>query len=308
MRFFVFFGGRNSYGSAGKITKNMLHYRKPGKGGAGNRMTKQIYSRNAAYQKFEVLKTNRHKRYKYYEFFVEGVRGINQAVENGWQIASFLYDGKRKLSGWAETLLQAVDTEVNYELTAELMEELSSKEDGSELLAVVKMRQDNPDAVPLSANPLLAVFDRPSNKGNLGTIIRSCDAFGLDALLLTGHAVDLYDPDVISSSMGSFFHMPVIRISDNGTLFDFIEKVRGLHANLQVVGTTAHSETRLDGIDFTRPTVLMIGNETDGLNRTLKQSCDVLAAIPMAESSSATSFNVGCAATVCFYEAVRQRI
>ena len=59
--------------------------------------TERVYTRSATYQKFEVLKTNRNKRYKYGEFFVEGVRNINNAVENGWEIVSFLYDGDRKL-------------------------------------------------------------------------------------------------------------------------------------------------------------------------------------------------------------------
>lgn len=270
-------------------------------------MTKNIYSQNAAYQKFEVLKSNRNKRYKYREFFVEGVRNINQSVENGWKIASFLYDGKRKLSNWAEKMLRTVETETNYELTPELMAGLSGKEDTSELLAVVKMRSDSPEDICLSENPFIVVFDRPSNKGNLGTVIRSCDAFGIDALIVTGHAVDLYDPDVISSSMGSFFHLPVIRVSDNKSLFSYMDEVRRVHGNLRIVGTTAHSEKPVTEVDFTEPLVLMIGNETDGLNRTFKQYCDVLATIPMGNASSATSFNVGCAATVFLYEAARQR-
>ena len=75
--------------------------------------TERVYTRSATYQKFEVLKTNRNKRYKYGEFFVEGVRNINNAVENGWEIVSFLYDGDRKLSDWARDKLAAVRTQVN---------------------------------------------------------------------------------------------------------------------------------------------------------------------------------------------------
>ena len=93
--------------------------------------------------------------------------------------------------------------------------ELSSKEDTSELLAIVKIREDSFEQIPLSTNPVLALFDRPSNKGNLGTILRSCDALGINSLIITGHAIDLYDPDVIVSTMGSFFHIPAIRIADN---------------------------------------------------------------------------------------------
>ena len=141
--------------------------------------TEQVYTRSATFQKFEVLKTNRNKRYKYGEFFVEGVRNINNAVENGWQIVSFLYDGNRKLSDWAKDKLARVRTQVNYALSGELLAALSSKEDTSELLAVIKMRDDDFERIPLSENPLIALFDRPSNHGNLGTILRSCDALGV---------------------------------------------------------------------------------------------------------------------------------
>ncbi len=267
----------------------------------------KIFSKNATYQKFEVLKTNRNKRYKYFEFFVEGVRNINEAVKNNWQIVSFLYTKDKPLSGWAQNLLHAVATKINYELPEGLMVDLSSKTDTSELLAIVKMQPDDFSRLPVTKNPLFALFDRPSNKGNLGTIIRSCDAMGIDGLILTGHAVDLYDPDVVVSTMGSFFHVPVIRIPDNEQVFAWIAQMKESHPQFQVVGTTAHKEKNITGVDLKRPTLLMIGNETEGLCRAFKESCDVLATIPMSGSSSASSLNVACAATVLFYEAARQR-
>ncbi len=269
--------------------------------------TEKINSKSATYQKFEVLKTNRNKRFKYGEFFVEGVRNINNAVANGWQIVSFLYDADRKLSDWAKDKLNTVKTEVNYALRSDLLAELSSKEDTSELLAVIKMKNDDFSRIKLSDAPLIALFDRPSNHGNLGTILRSCDALGVDGLIITGHAVDLYDPDVVSSTMGSFFCVPAIRIADNDTVFRLIEDLRAKYPGFQVVGTTAHNETQLFEVDFTKPTMLMIGNETEGLRRIYKEQSDILTTIPMDPNGSASSFNVACAATVMFYEAVRQR-
>lgn len=267
----------------------------------------KVYTKNADYQKFEVLKTNRNKRYRYFEFFVEGVRNINEAIQNGWVFSSFLYTPDKPLSGWAKDILLNVKTDVNYELPEGLMKELSGKTDTSELLAVVKMREDSLMRLPHGENPLFALFDRPSNKGNLGTIIRSCDAMGVDGLILTGHAVDLYDPEVIVSSMGSFFHVPVVRIPDNEQVFAWIAQMKEKYPGFQTVGTTAHKEHTIDGVDLTRPALLMIGNETEGLCRAFKEGCDLLATIPMAETSSASSLNVACAATVLFFEAARQR-
>lgn len=264
-------------------------------------------NKNNDYQKFVVLKHNRNKRYKYNQFIVEGVRSLNEAVKNNWKIISFIYD-KNNLSDWAKRMIETVKTEVNYTLPAQLLRELSGKEDTSELLAIIEMREDRLEHVTLSPNPFIVLFDRPSNKGNLGTMIRSCDALGADMLIITGHAVDLYEPDVIVSAMGSFFNLPVIRIVNNEDLYQFVESLRIKYPDFKIIGTTAHKEKPVYQEDLKNPVMLMMGNETVGLNKAFKEYCDVLCTIPMAEDSYASSFNVSCAASILMYEIVRQRM
>ena len=266
----------------------------------------KVFTKNNIFQKFEVLKTNRNKRYRYHEFFVEGVRSLNEAVRNNWKIKSFVYD-KNNLSDWAKDMINKVNTDMNYCLTPELMKELSGKEDTSELMAVIEMREDELEQVTLSEKPFIVLFDRPSNRGNLGTMIRSCDALGVDMLIITGHAVDLYDTDVVVSAMGSFFKLPVIRISDNKALFEYIDKLKKRYTDFTTIGTTAHNEDPVYSINLTSPLMLMMGNETMGLNIALKEYCDLLCTIPMSENSYATSFNVSCAASILMYEITRQR-
>lgn len=266
----------------------------------------RVSTKNNIFQRFEVLKTNRNKRYRYNEFLVEGVRSLNEAVKNNWKIKSFLYD-KNNLSDWAADMIRSVSTDMNYCLTAGLMRELSGKEDTSELMAVIEMREDRLETVPLSDNPFIVLFDRPSNRGNLGTMIRSCDALGADLLIITGHAVDLYDPDVVVSAMGSFFNMPVIRIADNNALFEYVDRLKQLYPGFITVGTTAHKENPVYSADLTSPLMLMMGNETMGLNKAFKEYCDLLCTIPMSEKSYASSFNVSCAASILMYEITRQR-
>lgn len=270
-------------------------------------MIQEIFTKNAAYQKFEVLLTNRNKRHRYNEFIVEGVRNINEAIKNSWEIHSFIYPHGKKLSGWAGDLLRHVKTKVNYALAEDLMNELSGKKDTSELIAIARMRDNVENLRPMSENPIIALFDRPSNKGNLGTLLRSCDAFGVDQLIITGHAVDIYDPDVISASMGSFFKLPFIRLSGNMEIDTYIAELRQRYPLLKAVGTTAHEKTSIYQVDMTTPVLFLIGNETEGLNQHYYDLSDVMATIPMHEQSSASSFNVSCAATVMFYEANRQR-
>lgn len=266
----------------------------------------KVFSKNSTFQKFEVLKTNRNKRYRYNEFLVEGVRSLNEAVKNNWNIKSFLYD-KDNLSDWAKDMIKKVNTDMNFCLTPELMRSLSGKEDTSELMAVIEMREDRLEQVKLSENPFIVLFDRPSNKGNLGTMIRSCDALGADMLIITGHSVDLYDTDVVVSAMGSFFNLPVIRISDNNVLFEYIGKLKRRYPDFLMIGTTAHNEAPIYSANLTSPLMLMMGNETMGLSKAFKEYCDLLCTIPMSEKSYATSFNVSCAASILMYEITRQR-
>lgn len=269
-------------------------------------MIRDIFSRDAAFQKFQVLRSNRNKRHRYGQFLVEGVRNLNQAVENGWEVASFIYPRDRELSGWARDMLRDVETAENFRLSPELMDELSGKDEASELMAVVNMRQSRAELSGLSESPLLVLFDRPSNRGNLGTLLRSCDGLGADGLILTGHGVDLYDPEVVTASMGSFFRVPAVQLELKDVMA-CIEALRERYPGFRTVGTTAHKQRPVWGEDLRGPVMLLLGNETDGLSYSFKQSCDVLCTIPMSEDGSASSFNVACAGTVLLYEAIRQR-
>lgn len=265
----------------------------------------RIYSENNHYQHLDVLKRNRYKRHKNGEFFVEGVRNINEAIANRWTIRALAYTREKPLSRWAEDILARGVAPRLYELPLPLMTKLSDKTDTSELIAVLAIPEDDPARIVLGANPLVVVFDRPSNKGNLGTIIRSCDAFECDGLIMTGHAVDLYDPETVVASMGSFFKLPVVRMASPKELLAWVETVRSTHPALRMIGTSAKAETTVDDCDFTGPTLLFIGNETDGLSWNYKEASNERIRIPI--GGSASSLNVACATSVLLYEIGRQR-
>lgn len=269
-------------------------------------MITEVRVKNNIYQHIVVLKTNRKKRNHYKEFVVEGVRNINEAISNGWRIKNFIFT-EGKLSDWAQDILNRVKTSENYRFSMELMRELSGKEDTSELIAVVEMRDYTFRQMKLSSNPFIVLFDRPSNKGNLGTMIRSCDALGAELLIITGHSVDIYEPDVIVSSMGSFFSLPIIRVAENDALDEFIHEARKQYEDFKLIGSTAHAERAIYELDMTSPLMLMIGNETKGLSYHYKELCDELCTIPMAQTAAASSFNVSCAASIMMYEVTRQR-
>ncbi|MFD0557132.1 TrmH family RNA methyltransferase [Stackebrandtia endophytica] len=258
-------------------------------------------SRNARFQQWQALLGNRNKRQRLQEFVVQGVRPINCARAYGWQFTSLLYNAETRLSNWARQTLEEVDAE-KVAMAAELLAELGDKsESAPELVAVVRMPADDLDRLDLGPDFLGVVFDRPANPGNIGTLLRSADAFGAGALVTTGHAADAYDPRAIRASTGSVFAMPVIRADTAGQVAE-----RLAAAGVHVVGTDEHAETDIGDVDFALPTAIVVGNETAGLSRQWRESVDTMVRIPM--GGAASSLNAATAGSIVLYEASRQRL
>ena len=270
-----------------------------------NPRTLPISSANAAYQRMEVLKRNRTKRHRYGEFLVEGVRALNSAVQNGWEIRSFAYARGRTLSRWAQTMLDESAAESHFEMTAELFDSLSDKEEPSELLAVVGMKPDDAGRITTRPGMAVAVVDRPASPGNLGTIIRSCDAFGVDGVIVTGHGVDLYDPVTIRASVGTFFTVPSVALASHDDVARWIADVRQSYPTLSIVGTSARASTTLRDHTWSSEVVLVVGNETHGLSHAYRAMCDATLSIPM--RGSATSLNAAIATSIVLYEMSNRR-
>lgn len=263
--------------------------------------TLYIGKENATFQEICALKENRTKRIQQKRFFVEGVQNIKDAISNKWKIINFIYSDYDKLSDWAKGVLHLADK--NFCLTENLMQKLSDKDDVSELLAIVEMKaQIN---VKLSKNPVIVLLDRPSKKGNFGTIIRSCDALYVEQIYFTGHAVDIYDHNVITSSMGSFFKVPFKFLGSNQEYEELIIRFKKEYEDFQVVATSLQADTLIQNCDFNKPTLLLIGNEAKGLSKFYTESATQLVKIDM--NTGIDSLNVACATTACLYEISRQR-
>lgn len=262
----------------------------------------KIGKRNATFQHLVVIKINRYKRNTFNEMFVEGVRNINLAIKHGWKVKNWIYEDFNMLSSWAKEKITEVRTESNYSLSKELITELSGKTDVSELMAIMEIKAQK---VEPSKNPFIVVFDRPSKKGNLGTILRSADAFGCDGVVVTGHGVDIYDPEVIVSSMGSYFATTIQKMETNEEITTWLAKLKTDYPELQIVATTEKGEDNIRAVDFKKPTILLVGNEAQGLSQFYLSLADKQVKIPM--QGEASSFNVACATSIFMYEIYAQR-
>ncbi|RKR91597.1 TrmH family RNA methyltransferase [Micromonospora pisi] len=267
--------------------------------------TLKITTRNASFQQWQALLTNRTKRQRAGEFLVQGVRPISLAVEHGWEIRALLHPYGQGLSRWARDLLDRVDS-VRVVMTPDLMAELGGKDEESpELLAVVGLPEDRLDRLPAGPDSLVLVFDRPTTPGNIGTLVRSADAFGASGVVITGHAADPYDPKAVRASTGSLFAVPVVRAASHREVVDWVTGLRGHGLPIEIVGTDEDGDLDVADYDLTGPRVVLVGNETNGLSTGWREVSDRTVRIPI--TGAASSLNAATAGTVVLYEAARQR-
>jgi TrmH family RNA methyltransferase len=268
--------------------------------------TLKITTRNATFQQWQALLTNRIKRQRAGEFVVQGVRPITLAVEYGWQVRALLYSDGQDLSRWGREILDRVSGACRVALAPELMHELGGKdEESSELLAVVGLPDDRLRRIPTGTDMLVMAFDRPITPGNIGTLVRSADAFGASGVIVTGHAADPYDPKAVRASTGSLFAVPVVRVPSHREVIDWAASLREREICGEIIGTDEHGEVDIAEHDLTGPKIIVVGNETHGLSAAWRQSCDRMVRIPI--TGAASSLNAAAAATVVLYEAARQR-
>jgi tRNA G18 (ribose-2'-O)-methylase SpoU len=264
-----------------------------------------IGRRNSTFQVLESLRSNRQKRYGTRSFLVEGVVPITRAVDRGWPVAAFVSGHGVPLSSWAQDVLVRSAAPLHYVLEPELLAALSGKDEPSEVLALLSMPDDSLENIPVRSDLLVAIADRPANPGNLGTLVRSCDALGVHGLIVSGHAADLYDPAAISASRGAIFDVPIARVESHTQAAEWLRDVRRELGGCRLIGADEAADIDLDACDLTGPTAIVVGNEARGLSRAYVELCDARVRIPMA--GAATSLNVSVAASIVFYEAVRQR-
>jgi TrmH family RNA methyltransferase len=256
---------------------------------------------NDELQLYEALRTNRQTRHRRGELLIEGVRNIDQAVAAGWPIAAVLsYVGCRR-SRWAESVVDASAPAPCIEFEPALFDRLTDRDERPELLLVGRKQTRDLGDLAVDDDLLLVVLDRPGSPGNVGTMLRSSDALGATALVLVGHGVDPCDPRVLRASAGSYFARPVIEVASAAELVAWLERSA---RPVTVIGTDERGDGVLGDVPLRRPLVVLMGNETAGLSRALRELATSIVSIPMV--GSASSLNVAAAHAIVLYEIVRQ--
>jgi TrmH family RNA methyltransferase len=226
-------------------------------------------------------------------FLVEGIHHVGEALEAGWDVEAVLYASGVLTSAFAHDLITRLAFTPQL-VTAQVLESLADKDNPQGILAMVRQKKTQfKDLKPVTR--ALALVS-PQDPGNVGTILRTMDAVGADALFLLDGGVELYHPTVVRSSMGTMFWKPVVQTSFS----EFVQWARG--GNYQLIGTSAHGDVDYHTLVPQTPWVLVLGNEQKGLTTEQTKACDVTVSLPM--HGRVSSLNLSVAAGVLLYQFV----
>jgi RNA methyltransferase, TrmH family len=233
-------------------------------------------------------------------FYIEGVHIVAQAVRLGATIERCVVAPDLLTSGYGKELagqLRAADVPIT-ELSAAAFGSISFKENLQGLGAVVRPRAETLEDVRMLPAEMWVALHGVGNPGNLGAILRTCDAVGCTGLIMLGDTTDPFHPAAVRASMGALFAQRLARASWE----EFVDwKQRHGHP---VVGTSGGADLEYRAVDYPLPFVLLMGSERLGLSPAQQAACDLLVRIPMIGAGD--SLNLGVATSIVLYEAFHQ--
>lgn len=232
---------------------------------------------------------------------VEGYDELALALECGVNPRSLYYCPSLFGEFHAETLmtrLRQSGAEL-IEVSPRVFEKIAYRQNPDGWMAVVPELRGKLGELKTSEQPLLVVVEAVEKPGNLGAILRSADAAGVDGLILCDPTVDLGNPNVLRSSRGALFSVPIAEASGE-------EAIRWLRTNqIAILAAVPDAQLLYTDVDLRRPVAIVVGTEKQGLSPRWLEQSDFRVRIPM--TGRVNSLNVAQAATLIIYEAVRQR-
>jgi len=234
---------------------------------------------------------------------IEGLRIMEEAIRSGLRFRAIFF--KESAQNLAERLMPQIGTHVESLLLPDkLFDGSVPSETPQGVAALVRWKEFSLADVleRLQIGPVIVVVGL-QDPGNLGTILRSAEAFGSAGVVVGEGTVSPFNSKVIRASAGSIFRLPVLVAKGAGGMEEVTGKLR--KENVRLIATSSHKGTALDQVRLTGPLAIFIGSEGSGLPRTLMAQVDELVAIP--HTPQVESLNAGVAGSIVLYEAARQR-
>lgn len=237
------------------------------------------------------------------KFLIEGLRLCEEAADSFWSIESVLYTQSFEEKIRGKKLLQKLK-KLNFRMIQVKnhdLQKLSDTETAQGIMCVVKTMNRPIEDLWKKNFELMVALDGIRDPGNVGALIRTADALGADGVILSDDTVELYNPKVVRSTMGSIFHLPIFDEIDLEKTIPELKKRK-----FKILGTDVKGGKSLYNLDYSGKICLLMGNEVEGLNKNLIELSDEIIHIPI--YGKAESLNVAVAGGILLYEINRKRM
>lgn len=246
------------------------------------------------------LKNKKYRR-EYNEFFIEGIRFIEEALKAKISIKYFIVASDIKGDRLNNIVRQIKDKNIDiFYIDEKLKGEIFETDTPQGIGAIIEKNNYELDLIIPKAN-FIIIIDCIQDPGNLGTIIRTAHSANADAIIMNEGTVDLYSSKVLRATMGSIFNIPIIQVEDMNLVIDNLK-----NNSFNVYGASPLGKNDYFKNNYLEKTAFVIGNEGNGISEYIENNCTSLIKIPMLGQTE--SLNASVAAGILIYEAVRQRL
>lgn len=237
------------------------------------------------------------ERRKQQLFLIEGAREVRLALEAGYKIGNIFYC--EEIVAKKELGFDLTDNKLVIPVSREVFQKIAVREDSGGVLAVAEMKPHGLSQIRLSKNPLVLILEAVEKPGNLGAILRTADAAGVDAVIICDPQTDFYNPNVIRSSVGCVFTTQIAAATSDETI-EWLKQ-----NNISIYCTYLAASKVYHQADYTKASAIVMGTEATGLSDVWVKNSSANIIIPM--HGKIDSMNVSNAAAVVVFEALRQR-
>lgn len=230
-------------------------------------------------------------------FLIEGKREIELAIKGKYDLETILFVPELISE---EYISKVSNKQIDLiEINKEVYQKLAYRDTTEGILAVAKTKSLTLSDLKLPENPLILVLESIEKPGNIGAMLRTCDAANIDAVIIANPKTDLYNPNIVRSSVGCLFTNQIA----TGTTEDVIAFLK--KHNIAIFGATLQNSNAYHTQNYTVPTALVVGTEATGLTQAWRDNATQNIIIPM--QGEIDSMNVSVAAAILLFEAKRQR-
>ncbi len=258
---------------------------------------KQITSsQNPFIKSLVVLQEKAKARKQSGTFLIEGMREIELALKGNYEVETVLFCPELLEKSYDLSILKSYNP---IEISKEVYQKLAYRDTTEGIIAIAKSKSLALSDLVLPENPLILVMEAIEKPGNIGAMLRTCDAANVDAVIIANPKTDLYNPNIVRSSVGCLFTNQ-IATGTSEEVIKFLNK-----KNITIFGATLQNSQFYHTQDYTTPTALVVGTEATGLTQVWRENTIQNIIIPM--QGEIDSMNVSVASAILLFEAKRQR-